>query len=68
MRNGRCRMHGGKRTGPRTAAGLRLKRIVAIKIQPETLAADPQFRERFDRGARAISTNTRYWRVRMRHD
>ena len=58
MRNGRCRMHGGKSTGPRTAAGVRLKRIVAIKILPDTLAADPQFRERFDREARAISQLT----------
>jgi eukaryotic-like serine/threonine-protein kinase len=33
----------------------RLDRVVAIKILPETLAADPQFRERFDREARAIS-------------
>ena len=40
MRNGRCRMHGGKSTGPRTAAGL-LNRTVAIKILPDTLAADP---------------------------
>ena len=55
MRNGRCRMYGGKSTGPRTAAGLRLNRTVAIKILPDTLAADPQFRERFDREARAIS-------------
>ena len=57
VRNGRCRMHGGKCTGPRTAAGL-LNRIVAIKILPDTLAADPQFRERFDREARAISQLT----------
>ena len=33
----------------------RLDRTVAIKILPETFAADPQFRERFDREARAIS-------------
>ena len=33
----------------------RLDRTVAIKILPDTLAADPQFRERFDREARAIS-------------
>ena len=31
---------------------------VAIKILPEALAADPQFRERFDREARAISQLT----------
>jgi len=33
----------------------RLDRTVAIKILPETLAADPEFRERFDREARTIS-------------
>ena len=33
----------------------RLDRAVAIKILSATLAADPQFRERFDREARAIS-------------
>ena len=37
------------------ARDTRLDRTVAIKILPETLAADPQFRDRFDREARAIS-------------
>ncbi len=37
------------------ARDTRLDRIVAIKILPETLAHDPQFKERFDREARAIS-------------
>src|SRR2546429_125505 len=33
----------------------RLERTVAIKILPASLAADPQFRDRFDREARTIS-------------
>jgi eukaryotic-like serine/threonine-protein kinase len=37
------------------ARDTRLDRTVAIKILNDTLAADPQFRERFDREARAIS-------------
>jgi len=37
------------------ARDTRLDRIVAIKILPDALAADPQFRERFDREARRIS-------------
>src|SRR2546425_5384467 len=37
------------------ARDTRLDRIVAIKILPEALAADPQFRDRFDREARTIS-------------
>jgi serine/threonine protein kinase/Tol biopolymer transport system component len=37
------------------ARDTRLDRIVAIKILPEAVAADPQFRDRFDREARAIS-------------
>src|SRR5712692_3674074 len=36
----------------------RLDRTVAIKILPEALAADPQFRDRFDREARTISRLT----------
>src|SRR6187397_2573162 len=38
------------------ARDTRLDRIVAIKILPTHLAADPQLRERFDREARAISS------------
>jgi eukaryotic-like serine/threonine-protein kinase len=37
------------------ARDTRLDRIVAIKILPEALASDPQFRQRFDREARTIS-------------
>src|SRR5262245_46072104 len=37
------------------AKDTRLDRIVAIKILPEALTGDAQFRERFDREARAIS-------------
>jgi eukaryotic-like serine/threonine-protein kinase len=37
------------------ARDTRLDRTVAVKILPDALAADPQFRERFDREARAIS-------------
>jgi serine/threonine-protein kinase len=37
------------------ARDTRLDRTVAIKILPEALAADSQFRDRFDREARAIS-------------
>src|SRR3989442_2753458 len=40
------------------ARDTRLDRTVAIKILPESLAADPQFRDRFDREARAISQLT----------
>jgi Tol biopolymer transport system component len=37
------------------ARDTRLDRIVAIKILADALASDPQFRQRFDREARAIS-------------
>src|SRR5712692_9411393 len=37
------------------ARDTRLDRTVAIKILPEALAADSQFRDRFDREARTIS-------------
>ncbi len=37
------------------ARDTRLDRIVAIKILPAALAADPTFRDRFEREARTIS-------------
>jgi Tol biopolymer transport system component len=37
------------------ARDTRLDRIVALKILPDFLAVDPQFRDRFDREARSIS-------------
>ena len=40
------------------ARDTRLDRTVAIKILPEALAADPLFRDRFDREARTISQFT----------
>jgi hypothetical protein len=40
------------------ARDTRLDRTVAIKILPDALAADPQFRDRFDREARTISQFT----------
>jgi serine/threonine protein kinase len=40
------------------ARDTRLDRTIAIKILPAILAADPQFRERFDREARATSQLT----------
>ena len=40
------------------ARDTRLDRSVAIKVLPPALAADPEFRERFDREARAISQLT----------
>jgi serine/threonine protein kinase len=38
------------------ARDTRLDRTVAIKILPPALALDPQFRERFEREARSISS------------
>src|SRR5262249_44491630 len=40
------------------ARDTRLDRTIAIKILPHTLAADPVFRERFDREAKAIAALT----------
>ncbi len=38
MPNGRCRLHGGKSTGPRTAAGL--ERIRAVRTKHGRYSAD----------------------------
>ncbi|MGQ0735893.1 MAG: protein kinase domain-containing protein [Acidobacteriota bacterium] len=38
------------------ARDTRLDRVVAIKVMPAHVSADPAFRERFDREARTIST------------
>ena len=40
------------------ARDTRLDRVVAIKVLPDALRADPRFRERFDREARTISQLT----------
>ena len=38
------------------ARDTRLDRIVAVKMLPEQFAADPQFRERFEREARLVAS------------
>ena len=40
------------------ACDTRLDRIVAIKVLPDNLAADPEFRDRFDREAKAVAALT----------
>jgi len=48
MKNGRCRMHGGKSTGPRTAAGLAKSRKANFKhgfYSAETLAERQYMRQ-----------------------
>ena len=48
------------------ARDTRLDRIVAIKALPAQLATDPQFRDRFDREAKAIAQLRRYSFHRLR--
>jgi len=38
------------------ARDIRLERTVAIKVLPEQFSADPDFRQRFEREAKAISS------------
>jgi hypothetical protein len=50
MKNGRCRMHGGKSTGPRTAVGLERSRRARWKhgaYSRETLAVLAESRRRW---------------------
>jgi serine/threonine protein kinase len=41
------------------ARDTRLDRTVAIKVLPAGVAGDPDLRQRFERGARASSSDTR---------
>lgn len=50
MRNGRCRMHGGKSTGPRTPEGLERSRKANLKhgyYSAEAIAARRHIRDFF---------------------
>jgi hypothetical protein len=60
MRNGRCRMHGGKSTGPRTPEGLerlRAARMVHGGRSRETVEAIRQL-QALQRAARQMFGNT----------
>lgn len=54
MRNGRCRMHGGKSTGPRTAEGL--ARLRAARTRHGAYSAEVRA---FDRSCRALMRDTK---------
>jgi hypothetical protein len=60
MRNGRCRMHGGKSTGPRTAEGLerlRAARTIHGGRSRETVEAIRQL-QALQRATRQMLGNT----------
>src|SRR6185437_9895589 len=56
MRNGRCRMHGGKSTGPRTAEGLARLRAAARARHGGEAAAEARA---FERSCRTLISETR---------
>jgi len=45
MQNGRCRLHGGKSTGPRTAAGLARSRAARLRHGARTAAMTALYRD-----------------------
>jgi hypothetical protein len=55
MSNGRCRLHGGKSTGARTAAGIQRIRLAVTKQGQYTKAARAE-QEEFRRLLRACRT------------
>ena len=65
MPNGRCRMHGGTSTGPRTAEGLERSRTARLKHGFYTAAAIEERRAARSR-ARRLRDNTRELRSMMR--
>jgi hypothetical protein len=61
MRNGRCRFHGGRSTGPRTAEGLESMRQAKIKHGQYTAEAIANRREmaQFRRDCRSVLKEAR---------
>lgn len=58
MLNGRCRMHGGKSTGPKTAEGLARSRTARLKhglYSEEARAARAQARKQAERLTEAMA-------------